>query len=496
MSVPSVLGLPQEMKLAEVDFSLPNDARSYAVKIQPSNVQSIASQPLTMTASQSPLTGLSFPSQTVFFDIPCGQSPSTFLDTRFTTLSFNVTCEVVVAGSASVVSDGYTRSGGYSWFDRMYVTAQNGNIIEDITEYGLTYDTLVALQLDSALRDTLALQYGFLADPASYGAQGHAWGILGTSTDNTLAAGQIETHSYSIPLLSAVVGMGSDKFLNIGRTSKLQIALQTATEIPVSIITGTATTAGTIKFTISNMALQCEYIDIGLAALNMLDNTLIDNKAYCHGITYKTSGVSMPSAVGTQSLLAGIRGSSIKSLFTRFYDQGAAGATSGNWNGKYESKNPNINAINYNVGGMKFPTNPVNPLYAPSQAFRALQMAIGSFNNSQFQSAIVPPQYCRLAQGGTAQALTVGGTQDYNWSTNNVAAGTAVAQLCQFIYGENLEVCARRGLMSGLNASSAPVFVELNISSAPTNAQQVYVMAMLDQILIHDVRSGDIQVRI
>ena len=495
MAVPSQVGLPAEMKLGEVDYSLPNDARSYAVKVQPSNVQSIASQPLTMTASQTPLTGLAFPSQTVFFDLPCGQSPSTFLDTRFTTLSFNVTCEVVSAGSASVIADGYTRSGGYSWFDRMYVTAQNGNIIEDITEYGLTYDNLVALQLNTSLRDTLALQYGFLSGTANE-AQGHAWGILGTVSDNTLALGQIETHSYSIPLLSAVVGMGADKFLNIGRTSKLQVALQTATEVPVTISTGTATTAGTIKFTISNIALQCEYVDIGAMALSMLDSTLVDGKAYIHGVTYKTSGVSMPSAIGTQSLLAGIRGSSIKSLFARFYDQGALGTTSRNYNGKYDSKNPNINAINFSVGGLKFPNNPVNPLYSPSQAFRATQMAIGSFNNSQFQSSVLPAQYCRLSAGGTAQALTVGGNQDYNWDLNTATATTGVAQLCQFIYGENLEVVARRGLMSGLNASSAPVFVELNISTAPTNAQQVYVMAMLDQIVIHDVRSGDIQVRI
>ena len=52
------------------------------------------------------------------------------------------------------------------------------------------------------------------------------------------------------------------------------------------------------------------------------------------------------------------------------------------------------------------------------------------------------------------------------------------------------------GLLSGLNCTSAPIFVEMNIATAPTNAHTMYVIAMLDQVLIHDTTSGDISVRI
>jgi hypothetical protein len=474
------------MKLGEVDFSLPPAATSYSIKVQPSNISTVVSPTYTATASQSPLTGLTFPSQTLFFDIPAGASPSVFIDTRFSTLSFRATYSVVTAGTSSVLTTGFQRSGGYSYFDRTYVTAQNGNIVEDINEFGLVNDLLTSLQLNPATRDSLALQYGFLTDAAALQSQGHAWAAMTT----TMAAGQIESHSYSMPLISSLIGVTADKFLNIGRTSKLQFALQTATELPISLTTGTATSAGTFIITLSDFALNLEYIDIGAAALAMLDSTLVDRKAYIHGVTYKTSSVSMPAVSGTQSLLAGIRGSSVKSLFTRFYDQGTNNATN-SYNGKYDSKSPSINNINYNIGGLRFPNNPVNPLLQPAVAFRNLQMAIGAFNNSQFQSCIIPSAYCKLSAGGTAQALTVGATQDYYWNL-----GTAAASLAQFIYGENLEICARRGLMSGLNCQSAPVFVELNTSAAPTNAQQVYVIAMLDCVYIHDVANGDIQVRI
>ena len=486
MSIPSVVGIPSEMKLGDVDFSLPPDARSYAVKVMASNVQSIASPPISLVSAAAgpPTTTPQFVSQNVFFDLPCGQSPSTFLDTRFSTISFKatLTCSIVSSGA---ITSGLLRGGAYSFFDRMYITGGSGQILEDIAEYGLAYDTLTALQLNPSTHDSLALQYGFLSNVENGGNAGHAWAGLATTTPTSTN----ETHSYSFPVLSALLGMGSDKFLNIGRLNKLQLALQTATELPITIATGAAITTGTITITLSDIALNLEYVDIGASAIQMLDATLVDGNSYLHGTSYRTSAVSMPAVAGNQSLLAGIRGSSVKSLFARFVDGGAQ-TTTNSVNGKYDSKNPSATSLNFNIGGMKYPNNPVNPLIAPASCFRNLQMAIGAFNNAQFQSSIVPSAYCKLSAGGAAQALTVGGTQDYNYSL-----ASSATSLAQFIYGENVEVVAKRGLMSGLNCVNAPVFLEVNCSTAPTNAHQVYIMAMIDAVFIHNVRTGDIQVR-
>ena len=81
-------------------------------------------------------------------------------------------------------------------------------------------------------------------------------------------------------------------------------------------------------------------------------------------------------------------------------------------------------------------------------------------------------------------------TQDSYWNLGTIGYSQA-----SFIFGENVEVCARRGLLSGLNATSAPIFLEMNIASALTNNVNVYVQAMIDHIIIHDVKSGDIQIR-
>lgn len=487
MSIPSAVGLPSEMKLGDVDYSLPPDARSYQVNVQPSNVSSVAQTAISVISAGAgpPTTTPQFASQTLYFDLPCGASPSTFIDNRFTTISFRATLSVTTALSA-VATTAYQRSGGYSWIDRMYITAQNGNIVEDVTEYGLVNDLMVATQLNPATRDSLAVQYGFLSDPAATVAQGHQWTTIATGALTTA----VESYSYSMPLMSSLIGVTADKFFNIGRTNKLQVAIQTPTELPISIINSGAMAAGAFTLTLSDFAIQCNYVDIGPSALAMLDSTLPDKKGYIHGQTYKTSSISMPAVSGSQSLLAGIRGSSIKSLFARFQDGGAV-STTNSTNGKYDSKNPMLNSINFNIGGQKLPNNPVNPLLNPSRAFRALQMASGSFNNASFQSSMIPAQYCKLSAGGTAQGATVGGTQGYYWNL-----GSTNTSLCQFIYGEDLEVVARRGLMSGLNCNSAPVFVEFNAAVAPTNAQVLYVHALSDCIYIHDLATGDVQVRL
>ena len=484
MSLPSTVGLPAEMMLGSLDHSLPSDAKSFSVKVQPTNLSSIVSSTYTATASQ--VLDLQFPSQNIIFDLPCSQSPSTFLDTRFSTLNFRCTINCVGTGSSSIVTTGYLRSNANSFFDRMYTVGQSGNILEDIAEYGLVNDTLINLQMNNSVRDGVASQYGFLSG-TGVDSQGHSIAMF---TANTLAAGQIESHAYSVPLLSATVGCLSDKFINLGRTSRMQVVLQTSSVLPMSILTGTASTAGTFTVTLSDFSLGLEYVDIGLSALQLLDQTLVDGKAYCHGTTYRTASANIPASSGSGSALIGIRASSVKSLFSRFVDGGALSTTNSS-NGKYDSKCIGFNNINFSIGGIKFPQTPVPALLSPSQCFRETQMAIGSFNNSQFQSCITPANYCKLSAGLTAQSLSVGGTQEYSWNL-----GSTPAAQSQFIFGVNTEIVARRGLLSGYNATSAPVFLEYSIATAPTNAHTLYGIAMIDQILIHDTKTGDIQVRI
>ena len=507
-SLPSSVGLPFEMMLGNLDYSLPPDARSYSVKIQPSNVSSVVSTFSPPTANGAYLPDCPANVQNIIFDLPCGASPSMFLDNRFTTLNFTANLQMVTAGVGSGTSNlvPYLRSSAYSFFDRMYITSQNGQIIEDISEFALMNDTMIALQMNTSVRHGCATSYGFNTgdfqtegntDTAMGGGNmGHIWDSFANGSAIAVTTG--ESHSYSLPLTSGVLGVLADKFLNIGRTSKLQLVLQTSSVVPISCINTLVTpftTAPVLQLTISNMSLQCEYIDVGINALQLLDQTLVDGKAYSHGVTYRTSTASLPAGIsGATSLLAGIRASSVKSLFVRFAQGGTVGTTT-SLHGKFSSFNPLLNGICFNIGGIKYPQTPVNVLLNPSQAFRDTQLAMGSWNNSNFQCGISPTQYCKLSSGG--KAYGVGGyAQDYKWSANEFQIQIGQCVQSQFLFGQNVEVCMRRGLLSGLNATSAPIFVELSINNALTNPHTMYVQAMIDHVIIHDVRSGDIQCRV
>lgn len=488
MSLPSAVSLPAEMQLGSLDYSLPPEARSYQVKVQPSNVSSIVSPDIGIAAN---LEGgdLAFPSQQIIFDIPCGSSPSTFIDNRFTTLNFTATYAVGAVASAGSITSANLRSNANSFFDRMYITSQNGQILEDITEYALVNDLLINFQMNNAVRDGTAMQFGF-DDSTGNTSQGHAISVF---NGRVAAAGNTCSFSYSVPILSGLVGALSDKMLNIGRTSKLQLVLQTSSVLPVTFINTTVTSnaASSVKVTLSNFSITCEYIDIGGSALKMLDQTLVNNQAYIHGVSYRVTSNTIPTGTsGNLSLLAGIRNSSVKSIFVKYVDNLTTAQTDGSVNSKFDGKNPSINSWALNIGGMRYPSNPLNPLLQPSQAFSECEKAIGSFNNAQFQSCITRARYCKLAKGGSASAFTAT-SQDANYTLDSLATAQ-----CQFFMGYCLEVCAKRGLLSGLNCSSAPIFVENNISTAVGNAQLVYVMAMIDCIFIHDVSTGDISVRL
>jgi hypothetical protein len=221
----------------------------------------------------------------------------------------------------------------------------------------------------------------------------------------------------------------------------------------------------------------------------MLKSTLIDGKSYSHGTTYRVSSCPLPASAGASSSLIGVRASSVKSIFARFA-QGGAATTGNSSNGIFDSSNPSINSYAFNVASQKYPQNPVNPLLFPGNAMTNLQRAIGSFNNANFISAITPQFYCKLSAGGTNQGFGVASTQDYNWNT-----GSDPFNQSRFFIGENLEVCAKKGLLTGINATSAPMFFECNIAQTPTNAHTIYFIVAIDHIIIHNHEDGTLETR-
>ena len=72
----SPIALPSSMQLGSLPFSLPADAMSWSIRVQPTNLTSVSSANITCTGSAT--LDVPFNSQNVIFEIPCNQSPKQY----------------------------------------------------------------------------------------------------------------------------------------------------------------------------------------------------------------------------------------------------------------------------------------------------------------------------------------------------------------------------------------------------------------------------------
>lgn len=473
-------GLPLEMKAADLDFSVPEGTRNINIRVQPTNLSSIVSP----TAATGSVAGIIpdniMNQQTVVFDLPAGQVGS-YIDVRQSYVSFRATVNVVSAGTSANCTSAYLRSGGHSFFDRAEVVGPQGQILESIQEYGLVMDSLLNYQQSNSERDGSALLFGYEASTAIT-SDGHSVPVL----TGALGASNTQTNSYALPLLSGILGITASKFFPIGAVPKMQLQMTTTSVLPYSVVLASGS-GGTFNVTLSDFVLNLEYVQVPARTQAMIEQSLHDGKYFLGGTTYRTTSATLAAGVtGFSSVLSGIRASSLKSIFTRFYELNIGT----NRSGKYSSKNPVASTICFNLNGARYPPLPVEALLHPSRAFAETMRAFGAFSPSEITSAITPAKYCVVSTGGTNQSLT-NTNQDYNWSTSDDAISQEL-----FLFGTNTEAINKRGILGGLNINSSTAFVEMNIAAAPTYAHTCFVIGMLDSICVVDSRSGDCQIRL
>jgi hypothetical protein len=481
----SNIAFPKELG-RESSYQIPSDVQSYTVKVVPSNVQSVASTVQTLTtAAYNQLLGNS---QNINFDIPAGQSKSVFVDPRFSTLNFRVKYSLVAAGSTTTFTDLNLRSNAMSFFDREFVESQSGLLLSDVNNFGLVADTELQLGVDVAQRDAYALMYGLRFEDASSNSVNSNQGHQIAGLDNTTLTSAADVYySYSVPLLDSLIGTGASKMFQIGATNRLRLTLVTAANLPLTIRTGVVTGAATFQVTMDNISLNLQYIDVGQEGLRMLGKT--GGVQYYNGITHRVSSTTVPASTsGSISLLTGLKGSSVRSVISRFSENNTT-ATTGCVNGIYDSKMPLATSINYNINGLRIPSNPTDLVHNPAYAFSCLQQANANFKNGEFRSGIIPSQYCIYIAGG---ALAT----DIDKNVSAAGSSSGPDSLASFMFGENLEKIAKEGILSGMNLNAGQTFLEMNVANGNTNAYTAYFIAKQDIIYIHDLDSGEISVRL
>jgi hypothetical protein len=479
----SQVGFPKELQ-NEIDYQLPPSVSAYNVKVVPSNGSQFQSSTQTLTASST--LNLNGSNQNIIFDVPAGQSKSVFIDPRFSTLNFRVNYEIVNTPSSAVITTCQLRSSAYAHFDRSYIQSQSGVLLDDVNLVGLVQDALINLEIDVAQRDALAAMYGFQYELAGASSQNNNQGHkIGQIDGATLSASKTSYYSYSMPLLNSLIGKGAKKFFGIGCTNKLQLVMQSSAILPLTIVTGTATTAATFRITIDNIFLSLNYVDVGMDSVKMLNKTGLQ---YYDAVTYRVSSATLPSSAGAVSLLTGLRGSSVKAIWSRFCESTTL-STSGCVNYIYDSKAPQATSIAYNVNGIINPPNPIDLLHAPATALSFLQESNSSFNNYEFKSSCVPGQFFIYVPGGT-----IATDADYVYTVaGNASLATSQAN---FHFGVNLEKISKYGILDGANLNSGNTFLNMVLANASTNTLTVFFIAKMDVVYILDTATGEVSVRL
>jgi hypothetical protein len=483
------VGLPKELS-NDIDYQLPAGVNSYNVRVVPSNLSSVVSTTQTLTASKAGLQ-LNGTNTNVIFDLPCSGGKGVHLDPRFTLLNFRVAYEIPSGGAtppaSAIITSARLRSHAMSWFDRMFITSQSGAILEDINQYGMINDTIAATEIDVAQRDCLASAFGFAYEPESSNSQNITAGHAITGINNVTLNGAVKVYySYSIPLVSALLGKGASKMFNIGQTNRLQLTLQTAQIQPITFVTGNAGTAATFVSTIDNIQLSCQYVDVGNEGMRLLGKT---GMQYYNGLTWRVSSSSVGAGVaGATSILTGIKGSSVRTLGLRISETSQLD-TAGCINQQYDSKAPQSTALSWNINGQLYPSNPINPLYNPSQLFMQTQQALGNFNSYEWKSGLVPSRYFTYLLSGTA--LPTDADRIYSDAGNT----SSVLYLSQFMWFYSLERVSKGGIMDGSNLNSGQTYLQNQILNGSTYATTYFFLAKMDVMFMLDPTTGEISVR-
>ena len=367
-------GLPREL-LGLQDVQLP-PVEQYSIKVVPANVQSVVSS-VQSTGTTAGIVPFNIPSQNIIFNIPAGQRGQ-WIDTSRSTLSFRAQFEVVSAGATVVTSDVNLRSHAMSFFSRMFHTSSTGQILDDVNLINLTEHQQNELNFDSASRDSMALPYGMLAEDSTGNSKnlntGHAIANFSNKASGSVAIGS-SFYSYEIPLPSSLIGKYANGFFPVGAVPKLDLTLTTDTIAPITFALTSAGTAATIRITLDLFSINLSYISLSPEASSLLPKTGFH---VLSGVTQRVSSAIIPaSTAGQTTILMGLKGTSCRSIITRFTEN--SGAVAGCPNGIFDSKLVPGN-INYYINGVsRVPPNPLTTHLQPASVFMRLQRATDAY---------------------------------------------------------------------------------------------------------------------
>ena len=347
------------------------------------------------------------------------------------------------------------------------------NNLETVQQYNVLYGYITDMQMNPSSRSGLSPMYGFNASATGY----RAGGQIAVSASQTVC----------MPLLSGVIGLGSDKMLPIGLlVDDIRVEITFEQQVQGMVASAAAGTA----WSISSLELELCIVELSDEGEHMVRNiTPPERPIYLHGNSWRHYVSTLAAATsGMYSTLVPARFASVKSLVLC-----PRRATEINGATSYSTTsrcNPCFSTYGWRVGASLIPNKYItlentNTTQGYAEAFAETIKAWHGLN-SYYISTALPTNIYNTADG----AFLLG-------PVTNIT-GTLAANSYQngFVIAQELESFANRSdvLLAGLNTLSSQVFFETTINSAgPTVTTTLDFYANYDHIIV--LENGILSVR-
>ena len=380
--------------------------------------------------------GSANPGEVIKVDAPCGRGRYTYMDPSQSFITF----QLKSTDAAVMNLDG----SAYSLFNRLDVLS-GGQILETISDYGHTVNTLMDLQqagTDAAVSGSVSLG-------TNYAASNNV-----DKTGAQIAAGG--SQDFSLPIaLSGILGGACSKYIPCGILSDLRVEFSVE-QAALGVVCASAVPAWTIQ----NFTLNLTMLE--------LDHQVAEQIHSANGGVYRisTEGWRTYSTVGvagraSDSVLIPARFSSARTFVTTYRDnaQAVAGSywTAHRVNPYYHATNKC--SIQYAIGGNLAPQSPIQ--FATSEAYALMMQGFHSLGNAAHNNRCTLTNWNQVAYNGTAGGMG-------SWA--------CCVNLDSMLFKS-------KELSVGLSTLTSPVFLQGTFPTAPTIAHRITNMVHYDALL-------------
>lgn len=485
------------------DYTLKPSAvngRSYRVSVNPSNS-----------------SGAGFaPSSTIIWNIPCGMRKNTFIDPASSYVRFSVkSTSSSATATTSAVGNTLTPTGtagingcgafidhnAYSIFNTQTMYS-GSNQIENISGVNILYSYMLDTNFSYSNALSNSLNYGMYSPTidASEIRKGNflAQIAFGAAASASASAYANETNTFSMPLISALLGIGATSMVPayaINDVLRLEILLESAQKALVTAGKFDDVAAGTNSavlptYTVVSAVLELTYIELSDLGMSIVNQTtpsgspifLVGQSARRNSQNYPASSQGLYSAL-IPSKLASLR--SIHVLPRRSVEDVAPNSYS------LSSRiNPNWEYVYFSISGVNVPQTPITLINASntggfSESLCELNKCFQSLIATDKATLFNANNYNVAVTGSTGQAQT--GVLGPSTGLNSYKNAFAIGLDLQLFHSADT-------IITGVNTLNESLYLNASSTGSGSDAFTLDVYCLFDALFIVD-QTGYVSLR-